>query len=168
MGATFTPNPENVEVLQSYVPVPEAGLQQVANGEAARSWETILLVEDEDCIREITRRILEMHGYTVLTAANANEGIRVFDDYDGAINLVVTDIMMPGMNGRELVRRLNERAPGLKTIFISGYDCNVARADSPDPKINYLQKPFTVDELARKIREVIDDAIYPNEECRVN
>jgi two-component system, cell cycle sensor histidine kinase and response regulator CckA len=120
-------------------------------------WETILLVEDEAYVRDVTREVLEMCGYTVVSAKNAAEAIRFFEEYEGVIHLLVTDVVMPGMDGRELAKRLTERCPELRAIFISGYTDNaVVRNGFRDPNTVYLQKPFTLDSLARKVREVID------------
>lgn len=118
--------------------------------------ETILLVEDEAYVRDITQEVLEMCGYTVLSAKDANEGISIFEQHQGEIHLLVTDVVMPGMNGRELAQRLMARRPSLKAIFISGYTDNaVVRNGFEDPKSVYLQKPFTLEALSRKVREVI-------------
>lgn len=169
MGAIRTTH--NEEISNSghiYVPLPQSGVLQSEFIESGKCWETILLVEDEPAVREITCRILDMHGYTVLTAGSAEEGIRMFEQNEDAISLLVTDVAMPGMDGRELAHRLAERYPGLKTIFISGYDTTTLNAGSHDPNFAYLQKPFTLESLARKVREVMDGATYPAESVRVN
>lgn len=122
--------------------------------------ETILLVEDEAYVRDIAREVLEMCGYTVLSAKDASEGIGIFERHQGEIHLLVTDVVMPGMNGRELAERLMARRPSLKAIFISGYtDNDVLRNGFDSPKAVYLQKPFTLAALSRKVREVIEGGV---------
>lgn len=167
-AVTTTQNDEHVDISRFYAPLPQSGVQDWEGSEPAKCWETILLVEDDDNIRDVTRKILEMHGYTVLTAGTATEGIHVFEQHEGQVDLLVTDVMMPGMNGRELVRRLTDRCPELKAMFISGYDSAMVCPGMQNRNVTYLQKPFTVDELARKVRELIDGAVYPGETVRVN
>ncbi len=117
---------------------------------------TVLLVEDEEFVRSVTREVLELSGYRVLEARNAEEGFQIFDKHHTQLDLVLTDVVMPGMNGPQLVRRLSALAPGLRVIFMSGYtDNEVVRRGLGDPNIAYLQKPFTVDALARKVQEVL-------------
>jgi DNA-binding NtrC family response regulator len=169
MGASVTVHTnEFPQVGHIYNRLPQSGVFQPESTESGKCWETILLVEDEPVVREITCRILDMYGYTVLAAENAEEGMRVFEQHKDAINLLMTDVAMPGMNGRELAHRLAERHPGLKTIFISGCEAAVLSAESHDPNFAYLQKPFTLESLARKVREVIDGALYPADNVRVN
>jgi two-component system, cell cycle sensor histidine kinase and response regulator CckA len=169
MGANITPCTEEFsQVGNIYNPLPQAEVFQAELIENVRCRETILLVEDEPAVREITCRILDIHGYTVLAAENAEEGIRMFEQHEDAISLLVTDLAMPGMNGRELAHRLAERHPGLKTLFISGSDATLLSVEFNDPNYAYLQKPFTLEGLARKVREMIDGALYPAENVRVN
>jgi two-component system, cell cycle sensor histidine kinase and response regulator CckA len=131
--------------------------------------ETILLVEDESYVLDITREVLEMCGYTVRSAKDAREAIRIFDESEENIHLLVTDVVMPGMNGRELAQRLIERSPQLKAIFISGYTDNaVVRNGFRDANTVYLQKPFTLEALARKVREVIDGKAIGSRPARMN
>ncbi len=161
----------NEAILNSsyiHVPLPQNGVLQSEITEIDKCWETILLVEDDPAVREITRRILGMYGYTVLSANNADEGIRLFEEHEDVISLLLTDVSMPGMDGHELAFRLTERHPGLKTIFISGYSSAALNVESQDPNFAYLQKPFTLESLARKVREVIDGALYPADRVRVN
>ncbi len=151
-----------------HVPLPQNGIHQSEMTENGKCWETILLVEDDPAVREVMRRILSMYGYTVLSANNADEGIRLFEQHEDVISLLLTDVSMPGMDGHELAYRLAERHPGLKTIFISGYNSAAFKAGSHDPNFAYLQKPFTLESLACKVREVIDGELYPEETVRVN
>jgi two-component system, cell cycle sensor histidine kinase and response regulator CckA len=117
---------------------------------------TVLVVEDEDGLRELTKRLLARQGHTVLVAANANEALPLFDA-NPSIDLLLTDVVMPGSSGPELVRRLVERCPALKVIYMSGYtDEAIVHHGVLDPGIAFLHKPFTSEALGRRIREVLD------------
>lgn len=151
-----------------HVPLPQSGVLQSEIAEHGKCWETILLVEDDPAVREVMRRILGMYGYTVLAANNADEGIRLFEEYEDTVSVLLTDVSMPGMDGRELACRLAERHPGLKTIFISGHSSTAFSVEAQGPNFAYLQKPFTLESLACKVREVIDGALYPADSVRVN
>jgi two-component system, cell cycle sensor histidine kinase and response regulator CckA len=119
--------------------------------------ETILLVEDEAAVRRIARLALEVHGYTVLEASDGPQAIEIADDLARPIQLLVTDIVMPGMNGRILAEQLRARLAALRVLFISGYtDDALAQYEVSDPDTAFLQKPFSPLELARKVREVLD------------
>ncbi|MDT8066820.1 MAG: response regulator [Terriglobia bacterium] len=118
---------------------------------------TILLVEDEDFVRNVTREVLELHGYQVLEAIDADEGLELYGENIDIIDLLLTDVVMPGRNGREFANQLLALRPGLKVIFMSGYtDRAVVRESFSDPNLNYLQKPFTLDTLADKVRHVLE------------
>jgi two-component system, cell cycle sensor histidine kinase and response regulator CckA len=122
-----------------------------------RGSETLLLVEDEDVLRGLVRRVLERHGYTVLEASDGEEALALCEQHDGVIHLVVSDVVMPRMGGRELAERLSAVRPELQVLYVSGYtDDDVVRHGLLDPRMAYLQKPFTPEALARKIREVLD------------
>ncbi len=138
--------------------VEEVLSRYVASG---RCGESILLVEDDDAVREITSKVLERRGYTVFCAEAAEEALRLFQQHGGQIDLLVADISMPGMSGQELASRLRERTDGLKTIFISGFDPSVVDRGTLGDDCAYLQKPFTMEMLAHKVREVIDGVSYP-------
>ena len=116
----------------------------------------MLLVEDADGLRELTRRLLERLGYAVLAAGNAEEALRVFEG-NASIDVLLTDVVMPGGSGPELTRRLVERRPALKVIFMSGYtEDAIVHQGVLSPGIAFLHKPFTSETLGRKIREVLD------------
>ena len=118
--------------------------------------ETVLLVEDEDDLRELTRRLLERQGYTVLIAANADEALHVFAA-NAAIDLVVTDIVMPGTSGPDLARQLVDERPALKVVYMSGYTEDVIVHNGVlNSGIAFLNKPFTSEALGRKIRQVLE------------
>jgi two-component system, cell cycle sensor histidine kinase and response regulator CckA len=121
--------------------------------------ETILLVEDEPVILQMTTKMLERQGYAVLAANTPGEAIRIADVHTGPIHLVMTDVVMPEMNGRDLVKNLLIRYPSIKRLFMSGYTSNViAHQGVLDPDINFIQKPFSIKNLAAKVREVLDNA----------
>ncbi len=128
-----------------------------AAGVSAARGETILLVEDEEFVRNVTREVLQGAGYTVLEASDAESGVRLFRENAGRVDLLLTDVVMPGMDGRELARQLVEHEPNLKAIFMSGYTENaIVRQGFTDARVAYLQKPFTLDTLTRKVRDVLD------------
>jgi CheY-like chemotaxis protein len=119
--------------------------------------ETILLVEDEAEVRSLAREALQGHGYTVLEAATPGEALLLSDAHGSAIDLLLTDVVMPVMSGRELAVLLTERRPGLRVIYMSGYlDTALARHNVVGPEIRLLTKPFTTAELAQAVREVLD------------
>jgi two-component system, cell cycle sensor histidine kinase and response regulator CckA len=118
--------------------------------------ETVLVVEDAQGLRELTRRLLQRQGYTVLVASNAEEALRLFEDH-ASIDLLLTDVVMPGASGPELVEQLVERRPALKVIYMSGYtEEAIVQHGVLKPGIAFLYKPFTADTLERKLREVLD------------
>jgi PAS domain S-box-containing protein len=120
--------------------------------------EKILLVEDEDSVRRLAKQILETCGYEVYEASNGAAAFSEFEKEWAEIDLLVTDVVMPGMGGRELSEMARERRPDLKVLFTSGYtDDAVVRRGILDEGHNFLQKPFTFDALARKVRTVLDE-----------
>jgi PAS domain S-box-containing protein len=124
---------------------------------AARAHETVLVVEDEPAVRELTRRILAKAGYEVLTAASGPEAERVVREHDGAIQLLITDVVMPQMSGRELGDRLAATHPALRVIYMSGYSGSaIAQHGVVDDHTTLIGKPFTAAELTRRAREVLD------------
>ncbi|HEY1068173.1 MAG TPA: PAS domain S-box protein, partial [Pirellulales bacterium] len=119
--------------------------------------ETILLVEDEDAVRTIARIALESRGYQVLTASRGREALELVDDYEGAIHLLVTDVVMPEMGGRQLAAEVLARRPETRIMYMSGYtDDLMLHSDVLDPAAAFLQKPFTPLSLTKKVREVLD------------
>ena len=123
-----------------------------------RGSETVLLVEDDEAVRELTCEVLEMHGYTVLAVADAGEAPRVLEGASRPIHLLVTDVVMPRLSGRDLTERLRSLRPGLKVLYISGYaGTAVVHHGVLDPGTPFLQKPFTPDALLRSVRKVLDD-----------
>jgi CheY-like chemotaxis protein len=129
----------------------------VADEDTPRGNETILVVEDEAVLREITRECLEGAGYTVLEAGHGAAAIQLSEEYEGAIPLLITDVVMPGLTGSELAQRLTAERTEMKVLFISGYtDDAVILRGVLSKEMPFLQKPFTIAQLARKVREVLD------------
>ncbi len=126
---------------------------------AAIGSETILVAEDEEKVSRIVVRALENYGYRVLRAVNGLEGVQLANDYKGPIHLLLTDTVMPKMNGKELAEALKKTRPDLKILFMSGYPREVlSQQGKIDASINLIQKPFSNDALARRIREVLDQS----------
>ncbi|RJP84796.1 MAG: PAS domain S-box protein [Desulfobacteraceae bacterium] len=122
-----------------------------------RGSETILLVEDESAILEMVASMLEMHGYTVLAANTPGEAIRLAREHAGEIHMLMTDVVMPEMNGRDLAKNLLSLYPDLKRLFMSGYTADViAHHGVLDDGVQFIQKPFTIKELAVKVRETLE------------
>jgi two-component system cell cycle sensor histidine kinase/response regulator CckA len=121
--------------------------------ESLRGTETILLVDDDDLVRNVARRILESHGYRVIAASGAEEALRLSDAEPGPIPLLVSDVVMPEMDGRELAKRLLATRPQLRCLFVSGYHEAPLSGDALGP---VLQKPITPDALLRRVRERLD------------
>ncbi len=117
---------------------------------------TILLVEDEDSVRQITRYVLESAGYLVLEASSPELAIAIFRRFEGAINLLLTDVVMPSMSGAELAAQLKQMRPGLTTVFMSGYARNAGLPQSNFELPEwYLQKPFTTRRLLAQVAEAL-------------
>jgi two-component system cell cycle sensor histidine kinase/response regulator CckA len=120
---------------------------------------TVLLVEDEPGVLKVGRRMLERPGFTVVAAGSPNEAIRLAAEHAGHIDLLLTDVVMPEMNGRQLAERLTQSCPGLKVLFMSGYTANViARHGVLDGNVQLVEKPLSESTLADKIRDVLAGA----------
>ena len=119
--------------------------------------ETVLLVEDEETVRESARRMLVHHGYTVLAAADPDEALRVASEHRGAIDLLLTDVVMPKRSGRELASDFARVSPTVKVLFMSGYSENVVvHRGVIDEGVALIEKPFAAESLLGKIREILD------------
>jgi CheY-like chemotaxis protein len=124
--------------------------------------ETILVVEDQRAVRAYTGTALRQCGYQVLEASDGDEATAAAERHAGEIHLLLTDVVMPGMNGKELSERLKAKYPNLKVLFISGYTADaIAHHGVLDPGVAFLQKPFRPEELAERIREVLAKPSMP-------
>ena len=124
--------------------------------------ETILLVDDEEALRLAARRMLQRAGFTVIQASDGADALRVLAEHAGPVHALVTDVVMPGVGGPELVRRLREVRPDLPTLFISGYTEEGVRTQGAlHPDAAFLAKPFSQDDLVRKVREVLAKPVGP-------
>jgi PAS domain S-box-containing protein len=122
--------------------------------------ETILLVEDEEAVRELSQEILREEGYQVLVASNGVEALHLCQHYNGSIDLVVTDVVMPKMSGPELARQLSSIRPAAKTLFLSGYtNASMTQNDLLSPEVEFLQKPFSTEAFTGKVRQILDAAV---------
>jgi PAS domain S-box-containing protein len=139
---------------------PLAASHESPAGEPLRSrGETVLLVEDEPAILAVALRILRRLGYDVLTAATPADALRIAESHAGQIHLLVTDVVMPGMNGRELARHVLARFPAAKCLYISGYTADViAHHGVLDDDCDFIEKPFSMEALAAKLRAVLEPA----------
>jgi len=117
---------------------------------------TILLVDDDESVRALVRKSLEREGYTVLEARFNSEALVIARRHDGPIHMMVADIMMPGINGRELAYMLASSRPNMKVLYISGYPIEIVREKLRKPDLaTFLQKPVTPDVFVRKVREIL-------------
>ncbi len=147
-------------ILKTYLPAsPEgAGRREppAKAGDLSRGSETILVVEDNEMVRSLARAILEKQGYRVLVAADGGEALQALAEHAGHIDLLLTDVIMPDMNGKELFARVSRIRPELKVLFMSGYAENViAHHGVLDEGVSFIQKPFTVLTLTAKVREIL-------------
>ena len=125
--------------------------------ELARGHETLLVVEDEPAILKITRTTLQRLGYSVIEAASAKDALALAAQHEGPLHLLLTDVVMPEMNGLDLYTRIAASHPGIRVIFMSGYSADVfPRSDDGKGDVSFLQKPFSMQQLSAKVREVLD------------
>jgi two-component system, cell cycle sensor histidine kinase and response regulator CckA len=122
---------------------------------ASGGTETVLLVEDEESVRQLVRETLAAKGYHVMEAENGESGMAVAAHHDGKIDLVITDVVMPGMGGRELVKQLAQSRPQTRVLYLSGYTEDAISEGTIESGAAFLQKPFTLQTLSRKVREVL-------------
>jgi CheY-like chemotaxis protein len=141
-----------------YLPRTELAAQAGARVPAAtveQGSETVLLVEDEDAVRILTEQMLKSHGYHVLPAASGAEALKLATSYPGTIHLLMTDVILPQMNGRALAEALWITRPEIKVLYMSGYSEEVIGPDLPDRRVAYLAKPFSSAALAAKVRQTL-------------
>jgi CheY-like chemotaxis protein len=135
----------------------EVGNEEKIQEEIPRGTETILVVEDEESLRKLTVRVLQDQGYRVLDAAQGDDALLLLKQHPGPIHVVVTDMIMPGMSGPELFKRIKSLQAEIKVLYMSGYAANaVFNHDLLKEGRSYIQKPFTSDALLRKVREVLN------------
>jgi PAS domain S-box-containing protein len=152
--------PRVAESVESPVQV----VVQTESGAVEPGTETILLVEDEANLRYLARQYLEKLGYRVIEAADGAVAMQIAVAHEGMIHLLLTDVIMPGMNGRELAQRISEIRPNTKVLYMSGYTENViGRNGTLDAGIRLLQKPFTLRDLNSRVREVLNSNPFPRE-----
>jgi len=142
----------------------EASDATVQVPEDTRGSETVLVAEDDEAVRSLCRNVLERRGYTVLEAGNGAEAVAVWRRHGAPVHLLITDLVMPEMNGRDLARVFAREQPEAAILFISGYaDERVMGAGSDRSAIDWLQKPFTPQELARRVRQALDEGTGKDE-----
>jgi two-component system cell cycle sensor histidine kinase/response regulator CckA len=153
--------PEKGTTFKIYLPLVNEPLEEkkerVVKEASPRGNETILVVEDDEVVRKLAVRILREQGYRVLEASQGVDAFLICEEHKGPIHLLVTDVVMPKMSGRELAERITSIRQEVKVLYMSGYpDDTIAHHGILNEGTNYIQKPFTVDSLIRKVREVLD------------
>ncbi len=142
-----------------FPPAPLEPTSQVAEPDAAAGASdhaTVLIVEDEAMVREVARRTLERLGYRVLTASDGLDGLGIAAAHAGPIDLVVTDVVMPQMGGRELANEIKRVRPNVKILFVSGYNEEISGYGSaPEADIEFMPKPYLPDSLSERVRQVL-------------
>jgi two-component system cell cycle sensor histidine kinase/response regulator CckA len=132
----------------------EGAVERMDDAEQNHDPATVLLVDDENSVRAIVLKILRRANYNVLEAENGEAAVRIADTHPGKIDLVITDMFMPGLRGPEVVERIAPKRPGLRVLFMSGYADQDARTGVP-PGANFLNKPFSGKELASAVESVL-------------
>ena len=155
-GTTFKVYlPRTDQALQPRAPEPLGALE-------TRGTETVLLAEDEPQLRALLASILERSGYRVLVAASPDEALRASERHAGPVDLLLTDVVMPGMNGRQLAERLRPARPAMKVLYMSGYTTNVIIHHGVlDEGVAFLQKPITPEIVLRRVREALGPVSAP-------
>jgi CheY-like chemotaxis protein len=157
---TVESTPREGSTFGIHFPAHGAGEQQApapARGTVKGPRERILLVDDEPQVRESVKRLLVGQGYPVVEASNANDAIRIHDAAPSEIDLLLTDVTMPGMSGYDLAEHLRSRAPDLPVVFMSGYaEGPVGTGAMAAGKTGYIQKPFNVEDLVERLGEVLE------------
>jgi CheY-like chemotaxis protein len=150
-GSTFKVYLPRVAEAVHTIAAPDRADSRSVNGH-----ETILLVEDERAVRELARRVLADRGYSVIEARNPEEALRLANDYGSEIHLLLTDVVMPGMSGYDLAKRLKAQLSDLRVLYVSGYAYDVFAEKGTIKGSAFLQKPFTPNVLAQRVRETLD------------
>jgi two-component system cell cycle sensor histidine kinase/response regulator CckA len=150
--------PRELKVRESRLAEPLSSKTTPSVSSAPKGTETVLVVEDQDGIRDIVRESLRRNGYRVLIAIDGNEALQIANSYPDPIHLLVTDLVMPNIGGRELAQRLTPQRPAMKVLFMSGYSEDSALdIEEAGASAAVLQKPFSLDVLARSVRRVLDE-----------
>ena len=150
--------PRELKVRESRLAEPLSSKTTPSVSSAPKGTETVLVVEDQDGIRDIVRESLRRNGYRVLIAVDGNEALQIASSYPDPIHLLVTDLVMPNIGGRELAQRLTPQRPAMKVLFMSGYSEHSALdIEEAGASAAVLQKPFSLDVLARSVRRVLDE-----------
>ncbi|HEY8103247.1 MAG TPA: PAS domain S-box protein [Gaiellaceae bacterium] len=150
VGSIFTVRLPRINEAAEIEPVPPIG-PEPRNGS-----ETVLLVEDEDVVRDLARRVLERHGYTVFACSHGAEAVELSDRHEGKIDLLLTDVVMPGLRGYEVAREVSAARPGIKILYMSGYAEEALGGERAVGDAALIEKPFAIDALARRVREVLE------------
>jgi len=155
-----TSYPDGGTTFDIYLPKASTGAKSESNEQVApapRGDGTILLVEDEEIVRELSRQVLEFYGYRVINAESAATAIEIFKERGSEIDMLMTDVVMPGMGGQELAEALKTTRPELKVLFTSGYlEEPVTGIEKNGENGNFIQKPFAYDQLARKVKNLLE------------
>jgi two-component system cell cycle sensor histidine kinase/response regulator CckA len=150
-GTTFKVYFPRVEASVGVLPQSQERIQQSTGSE------TVLVVEDDDSVRGLVRQVMSSAGYTVMECRNANQAISMSSNYSGRIDLMITDVVMPGASGRELAQQITGLRSGIRVLFMSGYTDNaIVRHGVLDEGVAFIEKPFSPAKLLRKVREVMD------------
>jgi len=152
--------PEKGTTFKVYLPKAEIGTGNVKKEQLAKrsltGTATILIVEDDDMLRDMAGKMLKGYGYNVTTARDAKEAIKISENHDAPIHVLLTDVVMPGMNGRELATQLQKKIPGIKVLYMSGYTSNaIVHHGVLENGVNFIQKPFAQEALASKVQKVL-------------
>jgi len=144
--------------LPSVTETPEPLSKSKGKKSSQRGSETILLVEDDENVKKMTKKTLERLGYTVIIAKGGEDGLAEFNKQKESISILITDVVMPNMSGKELADKITKIRPDIKVLFISGYTDNaIVHHGILEPGTYFMQKPFTPDQLAKKVRMIFDE-----------
>jgi two-component system cell cycle sensor histidine kinase/response regulator CckA len=153
--------PNHGTTFKIYLPLADEALEEnkveVMAEALPRGDETVLVVEDDEVVRKLIVQILKRQGYNLLEAGDGKDALQICEQHKGTAHLVVTDVVLPGMNGREVADHLLSLCPGMKVLYMSGYTDNaIAYHGVLERGVNYIQKPFTLEGMARKVRQILD------------
>ena len=144
-------------IFEIYLPRVKEAVVEAPRMRSAKGSETILLVDDEEGVRKLVFAVLKSNGYDVVEAANGVAALAAYEKNGHKVDMVLTDVVMPQMNGFELGRQLTQHTPGVKILYMSGYRDNAIGGNGGDAPRAFLHKPFTPDVLLAKVREVLDE-----------